>query len=127
MNILRSACLRLKISAKKKPIDITLLAVYFSVAWYLSQQMQNTEELQTIFHEAVRSFKEEIQIEGVLTDESYGSCYDALLACEAVLQKTQRKELVEAQKALQLPGVVKPMDEFVGFTGAKRPNFQCEL
>ena len=49
MSMMRSALFRLRVGNQKKAIDLTLLSVYFSIAWYLAKKCKKTEEIQEVF------------------------------------------------------------------------------
>lgn len=98
---MRSALFRLRVGNQKKAIDLTLLSVYFSIAWYLAKKCKKTEEIQEVFLRPIKKFKDEIESNGPLSSDVYDLCYDALLLLEEILKQTKRGELLEANKMLK--------------------------
>ena len=111
LSAMYDSLLRLKLGENKKGGDLMLLVVYLGIGWYLSER--HDASMRPLFAEQIASLAEEARHPGPVSQAAFDKFMNFLPDLTDFLRTVSAEEIEIAHRAIQTPGLVPIMDDFL--------------
>lgn len=117
LSAMYDSLLRLKLGENKNGGDLMLLIVYLAIGWYLAERHDTS--LRPLFAEQIANLVEEARRPGSISQAAFDKFMDFLPNLTDFLRTVTTEEVEVAQRAIQTPGMVPIMDDFLAENDAR--------